>query len=569
MVPQQGKVAIKIDPWPEGSCSTHLLRSASPVLSTTSHGRHLPFRRIFSAPGRLEHALVSHREVANKIDPEPEGSCSTHPLRPASPVQSTASHGRQLPFKHNSSAPGRLECALGSQGKVAITIDPELEGSCSTHPLRPASPVQSSASHGRQLPFRRTFSALGRLERALVSQDPSPSITLATGASPSGSSTICESDIERSSDHPSRDSTSSRLHYVAKLHVMLYWLMASLGGQLIGYSLTITAASISGGILGLNSYLAELSHDQHLAKVKAKENNFCVQYDVLIIFIISVVPLSALLSTLVANKSCFWWGRKPVLCIGSLLLIPGYALALSCVQIRCLIGGLVLVGCGTGFLHQVIPVILSEIFRQEVGRAEMVHLSMITLGEIMALVANLIASYYPMSGWKWSFGAPLIPCSMLVVVSSVLSETPKGLLHRHENAKALEILKRLRGVTDAKNEFQEICTEVENHKDAEPLQGILHIHSRPKLVISTIAGVSLKLLRIGSLVFFGPLVLKSLQFEVQAPIFFMYATIALLVGCFIGICIPETRGIPEENLTRLVWGEHWLWKRYKLDPPAL
>ncbi|KAK3000102.1 hypothetical protein RJ639_024389 [Escallonia herrerae] len=240
---------------------------------------------------------------------------------------------------------------------------------------------------------------------------------------------------------------------------------------------------------------------------------------------------------------------------------------------------------------------------------------------------------------------------MLVLVSSVLSDTPKELLHRNENAKALEILKRLRGVTDFKNEFQEICTEIENDKEAEPLQGILHIHSRPKLVISTVAVVSLKLLRIGSLVFFGPLILKSLQFEVQvsyvvplcaglfgmictvlstylvqlvglrkslmaasgtydwvdaeyprpskalggvyklglsifmtiitnaitlplmcwikAPIFFTYATIALLVGCFIGICIPETRGIPEEDLTRLVWGEHWLWKRYKLDPPAL
>ncbi|KAK3000097.1 hypothetical protein RJ639_024384 [Escallonia herrerae] len=132
-------------------------------------------------------------EVVIKIDPWPEGSCSTHLL----------SMGKWLTKLIQSQR----------QGKAAITIDPEPEGSCSIHPLRYLNKI-SGLIHA-------------------ITQDPSPSTTLATGASLSGSSTISEIDIERSSDHPSRNSTSSRLHSVAKLYVILYWLMASLGGQAV------------------------------------------------------------------------------------------------------------------------------------------------------------------------------------------------------------------------------------------------------------------------------------------------------------------------------------------------
>ncbi|KAK3004279.1 hypothetical protein RJ639_019884 [Escallonia herrerae] len=50
--------------------------------------------------------------------------------------------------------------------------------------------------------------------------------------------------------------------------------------------------------------------------------------------------------------------------------------------------------------------------------------------------------------------------------------------------------------------------------------------------------------------------LSGFVWKINAPILFMYAAIALLVGRFIGICIPETSGIPEEDLTRLACGRH-------------
>nr|GMD67201.1 sugar transport protein 8-like [Ipomoea batatas] len=47
----------------------------------------------------------------------------------------------------------------------------------------------------------------------------------------------------------------------------------------------------------------------------------------------------------------------------------------------------------------------------------------------------------------------------------------------------------------------------------------------------------------------------------KSTIFFMFASFVLVMGLFVVFLLPETKGIPIDEMNERVWKKHWLWKR--------
>ncbi|PQQ20599.1 sugar transport protein 13 [Prunus yedoensis var. nudiflora] len=50
--------------------------------------------------------------------------------------------------------------------------------------------------------------------------------------------------------------------------------------------------------------------------------------------------------------------------------------------------------------------------------------------------------------------------------------------------------------------------------------------------------------------------------HMQFAIFLFFAIWVFVMTLFTLFLIPETKGIPIEEMTERVWKKHWFWKRY-------
>ncbi|CAA7395460.1 unnamed protein product [Spirodela intermedia] len=54
----------------------------------------------------------------------------------------------------------------------------------------------------------------------------------------------------------------------------------------------------------------------------------------------------------------------------------------------------------------------------------------------------------------------------------------------------------------------------------------------------------------------------SMMCHMRAGIFFFFAAWIVLMGLFVVFLLPETKGVPIDEMTDRVWKKHWYWKRY-------
>ncbi|XP_019199131.1 PREDICTED: sugar transport protein 8-like [Ipomoea nil] len=55
--------------------------------------------------------------------------------------------------------------------------------------------------------------------------------------------------------------------------------------------------------------------------------------------------------------------------------------------------------------------------------------------------------------------------------------------------------------------------------------------------------------------------LLTMLCTMKSAIFFMFASFALVMGLLVVFLLPETKGIPIDEMNERVWKKHWLWKR--------
>ncbi|KAF8667928.1 hypothetical protein HU200_052556 [Digitaria exilis] len=245
------------------------------------------------------------------------------------------------------------------------------------------------------------------------------------------------------------------------LFVSMACLVAATGGLLFGYDI-----GVSGGVTSMDSFLVRFFPS-------------CMFDSQLLTTFTSSIFLSALAASLLAATFTRVAGRKWSMFGGGATFLAGCALNGAAENVLMLILGRVLLGLG----RAAVPVGDGARMR---GMLNNGFNLMITVGILLATLVNY-GTQKISGGWGWRLSLALaaVPATVIVVGSFFLHDTPNSLLERGRPEEAKRMLRRVRGVEDVDEEYNDLVEASAASKAVtHPWRDILRRRYRPQLVMA-------------------------------------------------------------------------------------
>lgn len=282
---------------------------------------------------------------------------------------------------------------------------------------------------------------------------------------------------------------NSTLPYVFRLT-----LIASLGGLLFGYD----TAVVSGAVKAINEYfVVPLSPDIRLPK------------EAITGFVVSSALIGCIVGGSIAGLISMALGRKKGLVLAAVLFIfSGFGAAfpekMSILAIEPIISFIfyrVIGGFGIGLASMLSPMYISEIAPAGIrGRLVSWNQFAIVFGILVVYFVNwFIASqgdeqWNITTGWRWMFLSSVIPALVFILLLLFIPETPRFLVSKNKQKKALEVLRKTVGEKAAETSMKEI-TESLTVKSAPWLSfgGLLIIISILMAAFQQLTGINVVL----------------------------------------------------------------------------
>ncbi|KAI3466633.1 hypothetical protein Pfo_023296 [Paulownia fortunei] len=221
---------------------------------------------------------------------------------------------------------------------------------------------------------------------------------------------------------------------------------------------------ILSGVTSMDSFLEKFFPSVYM-KQKADDstNQYCKFDSHTLTMFTSSLYLAALLSSLVASTVTRKLGRKLSMLFGGVLFCAGVLINGFARAVWMLIVGRILLGFGIGFASQSVPLYLSEMAPYKYRGALNIGFQLsITIGILAANVVNY-GSAKIKGGWGWrvSLGGAMVPALIITVGSLILPETPNSMIERGKQDEARTELKRLRGIANVDEEFNDLVAASE------------------------------------------------------------------------------------------------------------
>lgn len=164
------------------------------------------------------------------------------------------------------------------------------------------------------------------------------------------------------------------------------------------------------------------------------------------------------------------------------------------------------------FLSEVAPV-------QHRGAVNILFQLFVTIGILIANLVNYNTSTMHPYGWRFSLGLAGVPGVVLFFGSMILTETPASLIERGKDAKGKSALKKIRGVDEVDDEYEEIKKACEVAKQVkQPFKKLMKRESRPPLIIAIMMQVFQQLTGINSIMFYAPVLFQTMGFKNDASL---------------------------------------------------
>ncbi|KAL1562718.1 sugar carrier protein C-like [Salvia divinorum] len=250
-------------------------------------------------------------------------------------------------------------------------------------------------------------------------------------------------------------------------YVIITCVIAATGGLTFGYDI-----GISGGVTSMEAFLKNYFPSVMKKLMEDSSVNAYCRFDShLLSMFTSSLYLAALSSSFVASTLTRKLGRKTTMVGGGVLFFVGALInALARPHaLWMLIFGRTLQGFGVGFSIQSVPLYLSEMAPYKYRGALNIGFQLcITLGILAANLLNYAFSKINGDfGWRLSLGGAAVPATVVTLGALALPETPTFMIERGKHDEARAKLRRLRGVADVDQEFNDIVKACEASKKVE------------------------------------------------------------------------------------------------------
>ncbi|KAH7652947.1 Sugar/inositol transporter protein [Dioscorea alata] len=293
------------------------------------------------------------------------------------------------------------------------------------------------------------------------------------------------------------------------IHVFLTCIVAATGGLIFGYDI-----GISGGVTSMDSFLKKFFPKVFRQEEAEKSaNQYCEFDSPLLQTFTSSLYLAALVSSFFASTVTRKCGRKISMLGGGITFLIGAIVNGFAKNVAMLIIGRILLGFGVGFANQSVPLYLSEMAPAKLrGMLNVAFQLMITIG---ILAANLInygtAQIKDGSGWRISLGLAAVPAIIISLGSLLLPDTPNSLIERGHAAKARSMLKKIRGIDDIEDEYNDLVAASEESKLVEhPWSNIFQRKYRPQLTMAFAIPFFQQITGINVIMFYAPVLFKTI-----------------------------------------------------------
>ncbi|KAL4363101.1 hypothetical protein GQ457_04G004530 [Hibiscus cannabinus] len=310
-------------------------------------------------------------------------------------------------------------------------------------------------------------------------------------------------------------------------------LIAATGGLLFGYDL-----GISGGVTSMEPFLKKFfpSVLQKQSEAAAHGSAYCKFDSQLLTLFTSSLYLAALVASFVASVVTRIFGRNFSMFVGGLSFLLGAILNGVATGIALLIVGRLFLGVGVGFANQSVPVYLSEMAPAKIRGALNIGFQMaITIGILVAGLINYgTAKIEGGWGWRVSLALAAVPAVIMTVGAYILPDTPNSIMERGNPEKARQMLQKIRGTVNVDAEFQDLVDAVQEAKKVEnPWANILEPRYRPQLVLCVVIPFFQQLTGINVIMFYAPVLFKTLGFGDDASLMSAVITGAVNVAATI------------------------------------
>lgn len=288
-------------------------------------------------------------------------------------------------------------------------------------------------------------------------------------------------------------------------------LIATFGGLLFGYD--------TGVINGALSSLKE-----NMALTPTTEG-----------FVMSFLLVGAALGSVFGGKSADHYGRRKYLLFLSFIFLFGSLLSAMAPNIELLLAARFLLGFAVGGASVTAPTFISEVAPTEMrGRLTGLNEIAIVLGQLLAFAINaaigLMWGHLP-NVWRYMLIVQALPAIGLLIGMWNAPESPRWLISKNRLEEGLSILKQIRPLERAMEEYQDIVTLMNEEKKRSPIGGLAFILKTPwifKLVIVGIVWAAIQQTTgVNVIMYYGTEILKTAGFSER---------IALVCNILNGVC---------------------------------
>lgn len=301
------------------------------------------------------------------------------------------------------------------------------------------------------------------------------------------------------------------------LYVTVTCIVAAMGGLIFGYDI-----GISGGVTSMDSFLKKFFPKVYRnQEADTSTNQYCKFDSETLTMFTSSLYLAALCSSLVASWVTRRLGRKLSMFFGGVLFCAGALINGFAKAVWMLIVGRILLGFGIGFANQSVPLYLSEMAPYKYRGALNIGFQLsITIGILVANVLNyFFAKIKGGWGWRLSLGGAMVPALIITIGSVVLPETPNSMIERGKHVEAKTSLQRIRGIVNVDEEFNDLVAASDASKKVEhPWRNLLQRKDRPHLTMAILIPFFQQLTGINVIMFYAPVLFKTIGFESNASL---------------------------------------------------